>query len=776
MLTLRLQRSFSDRQFRAGVDLISGAGLSAVAGLAFWFVAARSFDEHTVGVNATLISTMALIVNGASLGLKNGLIRYVPAYGLAARRLVIRAYAATLATTFVLAPTAAIVLSASVEELHQLGSAAGVVGFSAACLLWMVFVLQDSVLVAVGETRIIPVANGTHAAAKLGLLAILALSKPAWGIFIAFVLPTVFVVAEVNRRAFKRLGRDTRPTGSAPAVGLARFAAGEHVGLLLNMGLIGILPVLVLAQRGEESAAFYSVAWTIAYNLMLVSSSVSAALLAEASRTPAKLHGQAAKAMRQMAVFVVPGALVMALGAPLVLRIFGASYAAEASTLLRLLALTAIANIAVATAIGSLRASRQVGRLLMLHAVRTSIIAGLGISLLPRYGIVGLGVGWFVGETLMAVAVAVLLLRPVLTSATPAAVVRLAGRFRAWANSQLATYRLRPVVRTISHYLTIGGGEKKSARTPDYHVISASSDKAVLLLEPNSSRPLVLKTGWSKRSSLSIDREADQLVHLQQALKQDAEFDLFRATVPELIMRGQEGSHRWMTQSVLRGTPMLRQPVELAGLVAHAAKALTPLHERTKTITVADDELLGQIVDRPIATIAAARPDKSDALRHIARDLRRRLSRRELTISDIHGDFAPANVLFDPTSGQVTAIVDWELAQHRLPPEIDFGHFVIALVSDRLGVEHGQLLAAFFIGEETQLAPLLDAVSPYAPNCFEPATVLLLSWLHHVSSNLTKSDEYRMKSVWLAANIDNVLDAAVASATSASANVRDLAR
>ncbi len=84
MLT-RLKPLLGDQQVRAGLDLVSGAGLNAVTGLGFWFVAARTFDESTVGVNAALVSTMMLVSALSTLGLSNALIRFIPRYGPSAR-------------------------------------------------------------------------------------------------------------------------------------------------------------------------------------------------------------------------------------------------------------------------------------------------------------------------------------------------------------------------------------------------------------------------------------------------------------------------------------------------------------------------------------------------------------------------------------------------------------------------------------------------------------------------------------------------------------------
>lgn len=420
-LTGTIRSSLADRQFRAGFDLVSSAAMNAIAGLAFWFVAARTFDESVVGVNATLISTMASVANFASLGMKNGLIRFMPGYGDQAKRLVTQTYAFTGLCGLVLTPIIAVVLANRVDELDALGSFTGIIAFTLASVVWTVFVLQDSVLVALERTALIPKANFVHALAKLAVLLVLAISAPKWGIFTAWTVPVIAIIVWVNVVAYRALrAGQTRASAARPEAGLARFAAGEHASAILNMGLGGLLPIYILAELGESPAAFFALAWTIAYNLMLVNSNVSVALLAAAAHDGDRLPQQTIKALKQMALFVVPGAVALIVLAPYGLRIFGESYEEGGTAVLRLFALTAIANIVVTASIGILRARRQVARLFGLYAVRTVLIGGLCVILALRYDLTGIGLGWLIGESVMAVLLATTHLRGLLSESSGA--------------------------------------------------------------------------------------------------------------------------------------------------------------------------------------------------------------------------------------------------------------------------------------------------------------------------------------------------------------------
>jgi O-antigen/teichoic acid export membrane protein len=399
-----IRSTLADGQLRAGIDLVSSSALNALAGIAFWVVAARGFDEVVVGVNATLITTMGLVQNLASLGMKNGLIRFIPSYRPFVGRLVWRTYALTTATAAVVAPLVAIVLANRIETLSALSSWQGVLGFTFACVAWMVFVLQDSVLVALNRTPLIPLTNLIYAISKLVLLFLLALGAWRWSIFVAWVAPVVLVLVWVNVIIRKMLHSQKQVSCTFnPEPGLTRFAAGEHVTTMLSAALFGLLPVYVLSEFGERASAFYALAWTIAYNLILVNSNIGTALLATSARDPERIALHARKAALQMASLVVPAAIGLAVVAPVALRVFGASYAAESSDLLRIFAAAAVVNIPVAIAIAVLRAHRQMSRLIGLFVLRTCVIGGFCVGLSGIYGLVGIGWGWLIGETLIAV-------------------------------------------------------------------------------------------------------------------------------------------------------------------------------------------------------------------------------------------------------------------------------------------------------------------------------------------------------------------------------------
>lgn len=741
MLT-RLRPLLGDPQVRAGLDLVSGAGLNAVTGLGFWFVAARTFDESTVGVNAALISTMMLVAALSTLGLNNALIRFIPRYGRLARRLVVRSYGIAVAVTLLVAPIAALIFGRHSDELSALDAPLGIAGFTLACLLWVVFVLQDSVLVGIGKTKVIPIENGAHSILKLLLLVVFASSKPLWGIFIAFVLPVVALLLVVNRIAFRRLAEpDFMESPAQPEEGLVRFAQGEYAAIVVDMALSGSIPLIVLAFRGEEAAAFYAMAWAVAYTLMLVNSSIGSALLAEAARTPSRLPLQAAKAARQMATFVVPGAIALLVVAPYILRVLGSTYAEEATTLLRLFALTAIANIAVAVSVGWLRATRKVHKLVLVEGARSLLILGVGIPLLTKYGIVGLGFGWLIGETTLALILIATLLRPLAFELIPRRVVAGLSATRSRAHHVAARRRLQTLISS--------GNFDDSATA---FVATATLDRAVFDL----GGPEIVKGAWSELSRASLDREsrALRLIYADERLAE------FRRLVPEWVRDGVHGDTAWFAQRRAFGINAATQ--DRGSVLPLALAAISVLHDRTAEQALqASDDVIRRVIDLPIEAIRAARGSKSAELQRLSDRLHAELDTvGVLQTATIHGDFAPINLLLNEGCSEVSAILDWEMSRDLLLPEVDLGHMINVLAAADLNVEYGTGFVRFLQSPDLEpTASMLLEIQSASPNGLSDVTILTLGWLDHIAMNLDKSNAYGSNSLWLAANVDIVLAA-----------------
>ena len=256
---------------------------------------------------------------------------------------------------------------------------------------------------------------------------------------------------------------------------------------------------------------------------------------------------------------------------------------------------------------------------------------------------------------------------------------------------------------------------------------------------------------------------ADELLSIEAAsLDELGSLDTlgdWRQLVASVDDRGTHEHGTWFTQTMLPGQSAFGATADPATVVAASLAALHPVHEATRQSVTATDEVLAELVSDPIALIKQWRPDHIDKLTTIDNELRRRLAGRELSLSRMHGDFAPTNVLWSNDTGGVTGIVDWKFGPELAPPEIDLVHFSLSLLMHQRASEYGSTVIDLLDGHGNDREnALVDLAVEAGPNHFDASTALSLAWLQHISFGLHKAADLRQNPIWLHNNIDTVID------------------
>jgi O-antigen/teichoic acid export membrane protein len=413
---------------RNGYALVAATFSTSVLGFLYWAIAAHRYTADQVGVNASLVTTMMFVTNLASLNFTDVLNRFVPVSGASSRRLVLMSYAIAVALGGISATVFVIGLnffSPSLSDtLH--GSMLAVI-YVVATMFWVVFVLQDAVLVGLRKATYVLFENTTFGLVKIALLVVLASAFPASGIFLSWTLPLAAVVIIVNLIVFRRLmpdhAKQVLPTAEKfNRRHVSRFLIADYIASVLWTAAIGLMPLLVLRVQGKKASAFVYLAWTIAYTLYLVSRNMGMALTTEGSRDPVRLAEKLRTTLVSTGRIVIPGALVLAAGAPLFLRFFGPEYSSHASTLLRLLALSTIPGMIPLMFVGAARVQRRLKAMVIVTAATTVPVLVIVPILLPLIGIAAVGVAWLGVETVVAVILLLGELRPLWRPVPPAAV------------------------------------------------------------------------------------------------------------------------------------------------------------------------------------------------------------------------------------------------------------------------------------------------------------------------------------------------------------------
>lgn len=402
----RLLHGWTQPVHRDGLALVLSSGLTSVLGLGYWVLAARLVPAEVLGINSVVISTMMLLGGVAQLNLNYVLLRFLPVAGRHSRRLLVLAYLAAAA----LSALAAAVFAAGAhwwapELLDRVGRAGLLELLVPAAAVWTVFTLQDFVLTALKRATVVPVENLLFALLKIVLLVLAARWAPV-GIAVSWVLATVATVALMTCYVFLRAlprheaatAEDASPFSMA---GIGRFMGAQYAGSVCWEAAVFGIPVVILLMTGAADAAVFGVVWTITFALYLVPSGLGQALVAHLASAPEDVGAARRSMIVKSGVLLVPAVVVLAVAAPLVLAVFGDSYAGGRLALV-LAAASALPNIITMAELSVARVQRRTSVLFAVPAGIATITIGLTVVLVPWLGITGAAAAWLTSQTVVA--------------------------------------------------------------------------------------------------------------------------------------------------------------------------------------------------------------------------------------------------------------------------------------------------------------------------------------------------------------------------------------
>ena len=182
-----------------------------------------------------------------------------------------------------------------------------------------------------------------------------------------------------------------------------RFSAGNYAGDLAWSAPGLLFPLLVVGQLGAEANAYFYVAWAITSLLVGIPYAVASSLLAEGSHAQGLTDEHISRAFGLALALVVPAIGLCWIGAPLLLGLFGAPYAANGVDTLRLLSLAALPVSLNIMHLTVARVDRDVWRILGITGATGGGALLLGAALASVHGAPGIALGYFIAQTAVAV-------------------------------------------------------------------------------------------------------------------------------------------------------------------------------------------------------------------------------------------------------------------------------------------------------------------------------------------------------------------------------------
>jgi O-antigen/teichoic acid export membrane protein len=399
--------------YRDGYALIASTAITSLLGLLYWTLAANAYDTETVGLNSTAVSVMIFLSAVSQVNLQETMIRFIPQAGKYTLRLVLTAYGIVVALSVLVGLIFCLGVGLWSPALSFLvETPASILWFTGAIVVWGIFVIEDSVLTGLRQALWIPFENTVFSVLKIALLFALAALFPRDGIFISWTLSVAAIIIPINFLLFRRLipayskraELNTATAESSPISlrQLSKYVAGNYVAALLANMSSALLPVIITQLLGATANAHFYLAWIIASSLQIVTANLATSLTVEASGSRQNLDGFTRRAAISIARLVVPGAVILFFGAPLILQFVGPSYVEEGTVLMQLLAIAALPNILNMIYVSRRRVENRIAGVVGVYSANALLVLGLSFLLMPSFGITGVGVAWVISQTVIA--------------------------------------------------------------------------------------------------------------------------------------------------------------------------------------------------------------------------------------------------------------------------------------------------------------------------------------------------------------------------------------
>ncbi len=400
-----IKRLASDPLYRNSFFMAFGNVFNAGCGFLFWMVAARLYTVEQAGLATALISSLGLLLIFSKLGFDYSIIRFSSSED---RRRVIGT-SLTITTTFCIFAGAIFILLA---------------GFISPALLFlsepryaMAFLLIGAASSVVSIIGVAFVASrkadyclfqNLFLALRIPLLIPLAFLG-VFGIFgslgLGYLFASCFGLMALQRGVISipiRVDFDFIKRSF-------RFTSWNYVSSMLSAAPNLIIPIIILNILGEAEAARYYIAFTICGLAFIIPDSLGTSLFVEGS------HGEVLKnsvfrAGGASLTLLVPVVLVLFLFGDRILELPKEEYV-QAFDLLKIIALSSFPVAIYSLFIPIQNVRMRVESIVMLNALRCTLLLGLSYILMLWYGILGAGYAWLTTYLILALAIGWMVMR-----------------------------------------------------------------------------------------------------------------------------------------------------------------------------------------------------------------------------------------------------------------------------------------------------------------------------------------------------------------------------
>ena len=392
--------------------LMLSTAATGLLGLVYWAVAERFFPTASIGRASAVISSATMLASLSCLSLGGAYLRFLPMAGRDSTRYVVGGLALTATVGLALGGGFLLVNPAN-DRLFSSGVEYAVFPLMVAALT--LSALTDQILTGLRLAPAVAAKNIAHSVLKIlpvvllgGTASALAMSG-SW-VLIAFAV-TAFALAHAFRRGLR--GREHTPPTLPPMRELWSYQSTFLAMTIVVTVTPMVLPLIVVSSLGPEQNAYFNIAWTLCMAVGMLRSGVGSSFVVEASAPDADRSALLRRMTRMLAAVTAASMAGLLVGGPLILRLVGPAYAAEATPLVLVMAgESAVAALVIVYFLLAQLLRRL--RLMLYIQCQTVVLTVAGAwVLVPQVGLVGVGLASLGAQLAAAVVIAVPLARAV---------------------------------------------------------------------------------------------------------------------------------------------------------------------------------------------------------------------------------------------------------------------------------------------------------------------------------------------------------------------------
>jgi len=394
----------------------------------------------------------------------------------------------------------------------------------------------------------------------------------------------------------------------------------------------------------------------------------------------------------------------------------------------------------------------------------------LGYLFLDIWGTTGLGIAWLIAHTtvgafLMVTQLSKMWLPQLKKSEMDGVLPGVRVLFWKLRHRNNNNDALRLVPQVITE-ITSSGMVPLANTWNQFTVVHTVTDKSIVTLGPTDGMP---------QGFLKIPRtaEAEQYYFAQRAvlhtLKNDKRLAEIWNLLPDIIAEGTIDGRHYSVERAIGGVNAEKNMKLIhwrRSPVYTAAQAIRKLHLGTASEITVDDAILSQWVDRRADIVeemyVSAKPGcvSRASIAKLRGELQTALLGKCVYASWVHGDYWLGNINVSLETGELTGLFDWEHAAALEIPMCDLLLLIISKKASATGVEIGDVVSSLLTGESLtgeDLSLFQQEMHDFTKDSVDFRTVLLLTWLRHVSNKSARSLHLITNWIWIYKNVETVL-------------------